>query len=242
MDAATARPVRRLSFAGEPVHPRRPPRADRPDHDRRVRRLGRCRHGGDDGARHPGRRRGSGRHLRPRPAVRLPGAPAAARDRRRAADRADLARARAAPDPPRRARPARSSSARSPTTAGARSRPRSSSWRAASASSSGSASARSRRPCRIPGPSRSSAPRRRPGCSAATVVAGPAGTLRVPSALVSALEIEVVGGGHPGARLLRAGPPLRLGAVRDGRGRAAAGARDPSRRRHPGRRAGRGGA
>ena len=44
------------------------------------------------------------RHVRRRPAVRLPGAPAAARDRRRPADRADLARAGPAPRAARRSR------------------------------------------------------------------------------------------------------------------------------------------
>ena len=50
------------------------------------------------------------------------------------------------------------------------------------------------------------------------------------------------GGRHPGARLLRAGPALRLRPVRDGRAGAAPGARHPPRRGDPGRRAGRGGA
>ena len=58
------------------------------------------------------------------------------------------------------------SSVRSPTTAGASSSRPSSSCRARSASPSGSASGRSRRPCRTPGPCRSSAPSRSRGSCA----------------------------------------------------------------------------
>ena len=62
---------------------------------------------------------------------------------------------------------------------------------------SGSASARSRRPSPTPGPCRSSAPRPRPASSAARSCPVPPGVLRVPSALVSALELEVSAAGIP---------------------------------------------
>ena len=109
--AAGRRPTgaaRRLSLAGEPVRSAET-RANLIGSRscRRVRRLGRRRLGGDDGARHPRRRRRGRRDLRCRPAVRLPGTPPAARDRRRAPDRADLAGAGPAPDAARGARPAR---------------------------------------------------------------------------------------------------------------------------------------
>ncbi len=138
-----------------------------------------------------------GRDLRRRPAVRLPGSPAAARDRRRAPDRADLAelvlrRTRlderdllvlVGPEPDYR-------------------------WRAFTADMIDLAGRLGvaavdqprgdpgGRPAHPPGADHR-APRRRPASCAARSPPGPAGTLRVPSALVSALEIEVAAAGIP---------------------------------------------
>ncbi len=55
-----------------------------------------------------------------------------------------------------------------------------------------------------------------PGLLRADVAAGPAGILRVPSALVSALEFEVSHAGIPSVGLLRPGPALHLRAVPGG--------------------------
>ena len=186
----------RLSFAGEPVHARRHRRADRSGPGGRVRRLGRCGLGRDDGARDPGRRRRGRRDVRRRPAVRLPGTAATARDRRRPLDRADLAGAGHPPDAHRRTRPAR---------------PRRTRARLPLAGSDGRhdrtvgrlgvvewislgaipAAVPHTRPVPILGTEAS------PGLLRGDVLAGPAGTLRVPSALVSALEIEVSKAGIP---------------------------------------------
>ena len=141
---------------------------------------------------------GDGRgDVRCRSAVRLPGAPSAARDRRRPAHRADLAGARPAPDAPRRARPAR------PGRPGARlplARLHARTWSSCARRlgvvqwiSLGAipAAVPHTRPVPIIGTEAA------PGLLRGDVMAGPAGTLRVPSALVSALELEIAGAGIP---------------------------------------------
>ena len=67
----------------------------------------------------------------------------------------------------------------------------------ASASRSGSAWAASRPPSRIRAPCRSSAPTSQPGRLRGDVQAGPSGTLRVPAAVVSVLEMAMAEGGIP---------------------------------------------
>ena len=70
-----------------------------------------------------------------------------------------------------------------------------------------------------------------PGLLRGEVAAGPAGTLRVPSALVSALEIEVAAAGIPALGYFAQVPHYVSGPVRDRGAGAAQGARQPSRRR-----------
>ena len=165
-------------------------------------------------------------------ALRLPGPAPAARDRRRPARRAGLARARGPPDARSASATSSCSSGRSPTIDGARS---------CAARIDLVAHARRRRvdqPRRHPGgraahPARAD-PRhgiRRRACCAPTSPAGPAGILRVPSALVSALEFEVSQAGVPARGLLRPGAALHLRAVSGGVGGPARDARPAPRDR-----------
>ena len=154
-------------------------------------------------------------------AVRLSSPASTARDRRRPPDRADLARADPAPDAPRRARPPR------PRRAGARlplarvhRRRRSSSPRRLGVVewiSLGAIPAAVPHTRQVP----ILGTEARPGCCAARSRPGRPGRCVCPSALVSALEHRGRDGRDPGARLLRAGPALRVRAVRD-RGAGAA--------------------
>ena len=68
----------------------------------------------------------------------------------------------------------------------------------------------------------------RPGCCAARSPAGPAGTLRVPSALVSALEIEVAAAGIPALGYFAQVPHYVSGPYATAAARAAPGASAPT--------------
>ena len=68
-------------------------------------------------------------------------------------------------------------------------------------------------------------------CCTPTRCAGPGGLLRVPSAALSALELEVTAAGMPARRLLRPGAAVRRRRLRRGQPRAARAPRPPSRRR-----------
>ena len=73
-----------------------------------------------------------------------------------------------------------------------------------------------------------------PGLLRGDVAAGPAGDAPGPVRACLGARDRGRRGGHPGARLFRAGPALRLGAVRDRGAGAAQGARQPPWRDDPG--------
>ena len=216
--------------------PHRAAAADRrSDRGGGVRRLGRRGDGGDERAVDPGRRGPAGRDLRPRPAVRLPVAPPDARDPRRPADVAGLARGHPAPRPVQRPRPA------GPDRQRAR-RPLAPAGRRRRRDPPGPRRARLDQPRRDPG-------RRSPHAAGADpghrIRGRPVARRRdrrpdghPPRAVGGAVDARDRGlrRGHPGGRLLRPDPALRPGPLRAAAVELHARGRAPPRRRAPARR------